>query len=493
MRNKIIIIGAGLGGLAASVLLAKEGHQVTVLEKNEAIGGKMNQISENGYRFDTGPSLLTMPEIIDSLFEKCGRNREDYLTFLPVSPLCRYFFPDGTKFNNYSDRENNAGELLKIAPEEVENYNSFLSYASELYNKTSSSFLNNPLYDLSDLKQLNLIDFFGIDAFTTVASRVDSSFRSPYLRQFFKRFTTYNGSSPFQAPATLNVIPHVEINMGGYYVKGGLYSIAKALGKLAREFNVEFQFKKEVQKINCTGKRVKAVTLTDGSELKTDIIVSNSDASETLLELLPKESLSHRKRRKQENLEPSCSGFVLLLGISKKFKTLAHHNIFFSSDYQSEFNSIFNEKKLPDDPTIYVANTSYSDPAHAPNGHSNLFILVNAPYLTEDQNWESLSRSYPDLIISKLENSGLTGLMKSVKFSKIITPEDFYRNYRSNRGSIYGTSSNSKFSAFRRPKNKTSFIDGLYLTGGSTHPGGGIPLVLLSAFHAVSLIQRYEK
>lgn len=493
MRKKIIVIGAGLGGLAASALLAKEGHRVTVLEKNSASGGKMNQVSKKGYQFDTGPSLLTMPHIIDSLFEKCGKKREDYLTFLPVSPLCRYFFPDGTKFDNYSDRKKNAAELKEIAPDELDNYNSFLSYSSDLYSKTSGAFLNNPLYDISDLKQLNLLDFFGIDAFTTVAARVDSSFRSPYIRQFFKRFTTYNGSSPYQAPATLNVIPHVEINMGGYYAKGGLYSIAKALETVARELNVEFQFEKEVQKIEHTGKRVKAVSLTDGSELAADVIVSNSDASETLLKLLPKEVVPLRKRKKQGNLEPSCSGFVLLLGISKKYKTLAHHNIFFSSDYQSEFNSIFNEKKLPDDPTIYIANTSHSDPEHAPEGHSNLFILVNAPYLTEDQNWGSQSRTYPEVIISKLENSGLAGLKKSVEFSEVITPEDFLIRYRSNKGSIYGTSSNSKFSAFSRPKNKTSFIDGLYLTGGSTHPGGGIPLVLLSAFHAVSLIQRFEK
>jgi len=493
MRKKVIVIGAGLGGLAASALLAGKGYRVTVLEKNKEPGGKMNRVSEKGYRFDTGPSLLTMPDIIDSLFEACGKKREDYLTFLPVSPLCRYFFADKTVFDNYSDPKKNAGELLKIAPDELDNYHSFLSYASDLYDKTSGAFLNNPLYDTSDLKQLNFPDFFGIDAFSTVASRVDSVFGSPYLRQFFKRFTTYNGSSPFQAPAKLNVIPHVEINMGGYYVKGGLYSIAKALEKLARELHVEFQFEKEVREISCTANRAEAVILSDGSELKADIIVSNSDASETLLKLLPKEAVPRRKRVKQKKLEPSCSGFVLLLGISKKYESLAHHNIFFSSDYRREFNSIFNEKKLPGDPTIYIANTSHSDPDHAPEGHSNLFILVNAPYLTEDQNWEAQSRKYPEIIISKLENSGLDGLRNSVEFSKIITPEDFYKRYRSNRGSIYGTSSNSKFSAFSRPKNKTSFIDGLYLTGGSTHPGGGIPLVLLSAFHAVTLVQRYEK
>lgn len=493
MKREMIVIGAGLGGLAASVLLAREGHNVTVVEKNERPGGKMNEIIEKEYRFDTGPSLLTMPEIIDSIFDRCGKKREDYLTYIPVSPLCRYFFPDGTVFDNYSDRKKNSRELKKIAPEELNNYNSFLSYASGLYSKTSGSFLFNPLYDRSDLKLLNFSDFFKIDAFSTVASRVDARFASPYLRQFFKRFTTYNGSSPYRAPATLNVIPHIEINMGGYYVKEGLYSIIKAFEKLASELDVTFQYKREVCKIHIKNQKVTGVKLSDGSELHADIIVSNSDASETLLKLLPQKNVPRRKREKQKNLEPSCSGFVLLLGISKKYADLAHHNLFFSSDYRREFDTIFQKKELPDDPTIYIANTSHSDRSHAPDGHSNLFLLVNAPFVTGDQNWTSLSGSYPELIINKLEKSGLTDLRNSIEYSKVITPEDFLKKYRSNRGSIYGTSSNSKLSAFNRPRNKVSFIEGLYLTGGSTHPGGGIPLVLLSAFHAVNLIHRYEK
>ncbi|MGF1670314.1 MAG: phytoene desaturase family protein [Balneolaceae bacterium] len=492
MNKEVITIGAGLGGLAASALLATLGYKVTLFEKNDSPGGKMNQINANGYRFDTGPSLLTMPEVLDTLFKTCGKKREDYLQLEPVTPLCRYFYPDGIIFDNYQDTDKTIASFKKFAPGDQDNYRSFLRYAARLYDKTAGAFLLNPLYDTSDLKLLKFTDFFEIDAFSTVASRINRQFDSPYLRQFFKRFTTYNGSSPFQAPATMNVISHVEINMGGFYVKGGLYKIALALEKLALEQGVDIHYGKSVQKINCNRKSVKSVLLEDGKEYQADIIVSNSDASETILNLLDEKSIPRLLKKKQKKLEPSCSGFVLLLGIEKKYENLVHHNIFFSSDYKREFEMIFKEKQLPDDPTIYVANTSYSEPGHAPAGHSNLFLLVNAPYLAESQDWDSYADNYPDILIRKLEKAGLAGLRDSIRWSGIITPEDFQKKYRSNKGSIYGTSSNSSLSAFNRPKNKVSFINGLYMVGGSTHPGGGIPLVLLSAFHATELIRRYE-
>jgi phytoene desaturase len=490
--QNIHVIGAGLGGLAISCLLASKGHKVTVYEKNDAPGGKINQLESVGFRFDTGPSLLTMPFVLEELFSRCGADISEYLSLKPVEPICRYFYPDGVTFSCYQHLDKTLEEIKKFAPGDVQNYKQFLSYSAELYDRTKEAFLFNPLYSWKDLGSLNLLDFFKIDAFSTVSDRVDDYFDSTYLRQFFKRFTTYNGSSPYKAPATLNVIPHVELALGGYYVEGGMYSIITALLELASTLGVNFNFDACISQIKVEKNQVQSLIDSEGNEYYADLIISNSDAAETYLNLLDGKDLSKKKRNSIRSLEPSCSGFVLLLGINRTYDQLSHHNIFFSRNYQKEFHEIFEEKVMPEDPTIYIANTSASNPGHAPKGGSNLFILVNAPYLSDCYDWEEKETDYASHLISELEKRGLSKLSNSIVHKSTITPMDFYKKYRSNRGSIYGTSSNNRMAAFLRPRNKSRDLDGLYLTGGSTHPGGGIPLVILSAFHALELIERYE-
>ena len=488
---KIAIIGAGIGGLASACLLAAKGHKVEVYEQNSRVGGKMNIVESDGFRFDTGPSLLTMPFVLSRFFNECGFKLEDYLTLKPLLPICRYNYSDGTTFDCFDDRIQTNHEIEKIAPQDVLAYSEFLDYAENIYDKTADAFIFNPLYDWKDVKKLNPFSFFGIDAFNTVSSSVDSKFHSPYLRQFFKRFATYNGSSPYQAPATLNVIPHVELNQGGFYVDGGLYKVAQAFEHIAKELGVVFHFGTKIKRIITTSNRVDGIILNNKIQ-PFDIIVSNADASETVLKLLVKSSISAKKKKNIEALEPSSSGFVIMLGLNTQYEQLVHHNIFFSEDYEYEFRQLFDEKIMPDDPTIYVANTSYSNPDHAPEGGSNLFILVNAPYLSVFYNWKKHTTFYTRKVIQILEDRGLTNLSRHIHFLETINPSDFYDMYSSNRGSIYGTSSNNKFAAFNRPRNKSREIDGLYMVGGSTHPGGGIPLVVQSALNAVELIDRYE-
>lgn len=489
----IKIIGAGLGGLATSCLLAQKGHDVSILEKNSTPGGKINEISAQGFRFDTGPSLLTMPFILEKLFEYCDAEVSDFLDIRPVDPICRYFYPNGIQFDCYQDTGLNTAQIQEFAPDDVQAYKKFITYTEQLFERTKDAFLYNPLYGLSDLSNLNFTDFFKIDAFRTVAERIDKQFESEELQQFFKRFTTYNGSSPYQAPATLNVIPYVELSLGGYYLDGGMYSLIKALNSLAESKGVNIQYDTEITKINTTDNQITGATDITDNFYPADIVVSNSDASETYLDLVDRNDISILKRRKVANVEPSCSGFVLMLGIDKTYNVLSHHNIFFSEDYEREFRQIFEDKVMPEDPTIYVANTSHTNPEHAPEGGSNLFILVNAPYLNNNVDWATEKNWYKEQIIRKLKKHGLTDLRDHIQYSKTITPKDFYQKYHSNKGSIYGTSSNGKLAAFMRPKNKSRSIKGLYLVGGSTHPGGGIPLVTLSAFHAVELISRFEE
>jgi len=490
---KITVIGAGLGGLSAACMLAHKGHEVTIVEKNSSPGGKINEVRAKGFRFDTGPSLLTMPFILEKLFEFCDRNISNYLDIQPIDPICRYFYPNGSQFDCFQDSGVNIAQIQDFAPDDVQSYKEFEDYAEELYERTKDAFLFNPLYGFSDLRSLDFTDFLKIDAFTTVSDRIDQMFTSDVLQKFFKRFTTYNGSSPYQAPATLNVIPHVELAMGGFYIEGGIYSLINALVDLADQLGVTIKYETDVSEIEVSNNQVSGVQDQSGQFYKADLVVSNADAAETYLQFLGDEDISFLKQKKISTVEPSCSGFVLLLGIDKKYSALEHHNIFFSHDYEHEFHQIFDEKVMPDDPTIYIANTSYTNPDHAPEGASNLFILVNAPYLSDKYDWKQQTESYKKKIIRTLQERGLTDLEEHIVYSHSITPRDFYEQYRSNRGSIYGTSSNGKLAAFMRPRNKSRSVKGLYLVGGSTHPGGGIPLVTLSAFHAVELISRFEE
>ncbi len=487
---KVGVIGSGIGGLSAACELAKDGHDVTVYEKNAMPGGKLGELVIDGFRFDTGPSLFTMPFVAEELFGYCGFKLQDFLHLQPLTPLCRYTYADGTVFDSFEDRDEAVSAIKELSDPDSRAYSAFLDHASTLYSRTAQSFIFNPLADVRDLRSLRWWDMLRIDAFTTVSDRIDRTFESDYMRMFFKRFTTYNGSNPWQAPATLNVIPHVELNQGGYYVKGGLYRIAEALVKMADMLGVKFHYQALVQQIGHQSGQAKYL-LVDGSIVEHDLIVSNSDATHTYTKLISDEVISAQKKAHLASVEPSCSGFVLLLGIDRTYDQLVHHNIFFSSDYRREFDDIFKRGKLPTDPTIYVANTSYSDPNHAPSGGSNLFILVNAPWVREHSEIsEADVEAYAEKIMLNLAGHGLRGLKASVQVQKVLSPSDFQSLWLSNRGSIYGTSSNHRLAAFLRPRNRSPFLRNLYLVGGSTHPGGGIPLVMLSARHACELIRR---
>ena len=479
MKN-IIIIGAGLGGLSAACRLAKEGFAVTILEKNATIGGKVNFVEAGGYKFDTGASLLTMRHVLEELFEFCGVKIEDYLEIVPLEPICRYFWSDGTRFDASQNTEATEREIKRIAPADVEGFRKYLADSRQKYEVAERTFLAKSLNDLpSLLTPRYLPDLLKISTLKTLDQHNAAFFRSPKLRQLFNRFATYNGSSPFRTPATFALIPYVEFGLGAWYVRGGMYEIPRALERLAIELGVRIFTESEVEEIVVENKQAVGVRVA-GESIGADFVVSNMDAVETYRSLLP--------IKKFQNREPSCSGFVLLLGTRRRFETLAHHNIFFSDDYRAEFDALFKEKRPALAPTIYICATSRSDDSQAPAGHENLFVLVNAPYTSGRTDWEKEKLPYRDLIIRKLEDFGLKDLESAIDFERIITPADFETKYRTNRGSIYGISSNGIFSAFMRVPNRSREIENLYFTGGATHPGGGIPLVLLSGKMVAEMI-----
>lgn len=489
----VIVIGAGLGGLSAAIRLAKKGFSVTVLEKNETVGGKVNTVESRGYRFDTGASLLTMRHVLQDLFEFAERRIEDYLEIVPLEPICRYFWTDKTVFDASTDLQKTEAEIAKIEPRDVENFRQFLANAKRKYEVSEKTFLAHSLNDLPKLlRPKYLKDLVAISSMRTLDAHVKSYFESAKLRQLFNRFATYNGSSPFQTPATFALIPYVEFGLGAWYARGGMYRIPKALEKLAKELGVEIKTNCAVKKISIENKKAVGVELENGEILKSDFVVTNADAIETYRSLIDQPNRKNFPDKKLNKIEPSLSGFVLLLGARKKFETLAHHNIFFSDDYKAEFDQIFKDLRPARNPTIYVCATSRTDETQSPENCENLFVLVNVPYTDERTNWQTEAKSYRDLIVKKLESFGLEGLEKSIEYEQTITPEDFEKKYNANKGSIYGVSSNGIFSAFLRPPNKPKDIANLYFVGGATHPGGGIPLVLLSGKFAAELILRIK-
>lgn len=492
-KSRTIIIGGGLGGLSAAIRLAAQGRGVRLLEKNQTLGGKVNIHRAHGYSFDTGASLLTMRHVLEDLFASANRRMEDYLQLEALEPICRYRWPDGTLFDASSELAKTEREISAIAPEDVAGFRRFLADAKQKYEVAERTFLAHSLNDLPKLLRPRYArDLALISSWRTLDAHVNRYFRSPRLRQLFNRFATYNGSSPYRTPATFALIPYVEFGLGAWYVRGGMYELPAALARLAVELGVEISTDAEVEQIVIQAGRVSGVRLKNGELLSCEQVIANSDALETYRSLIGSEARKSYSDQKISKIEPSCSGFVLLLGTNRRYGQLAHHNIFFSGDYPAEFRALFAEMRPAADPTIYICATSRTDPTQAPTGHENLFVLVNAPATDERTNWETEAKPYRDLIVSKLESYGLENLHQAIDYEAILTPRDFQLRYGAYRGAIYGLSSNSRMSAFLRPPNQARDIKGLYFAGGSTHPGGGIPLVLLSGKMAAELLMRGE-
>ncbi len=487
MPKKVLVIGAGLGALSGAIRLARTGFEVHVYEKNSHAGGKLNERRLGAYHFDTGPSLLTMPFVIDELFAFAGVSRAEALAFVPIDPICRYFFADGSVLDASGDVAKMQAAIGKFSERDALSYKKFLRYSARIYERTAGVFLFSPLHEFTKLLSLKnlgtLLRLHEIDPLRTVHQSVACFFEDERLVQLFDRYATYNGSNPYRAPATLNIIPHVEYTLGSYYIRGGMYRLVEALVHLAERVGVTFHFSTAVQGLVHDGKRVTGLQI-ENETLPADYVLCGQDvvvAHEQLLDGF------ERRRKKLARLEPSCSGLVFLWGVNKKHERLSHHNIFFARDYKKEFEQIFEQRVPPDDATIYVAITSKSDPEHAPEGCENWFVLLNMPYLTHAVNWKEALPRVRAAALDKLRRRGFD-IERSIEVEDVITPEDFYALYRSNRGSIYGISSNSRSTAFKRPANRSRELRGLYFAGGSTHPGGGIPLVLLSGKMAAELI-----
>jgi phytoene desaturase len=487
MADPVVVIGAGIGGLTAAIRLAGAGRRVMVVEQNAAVGGKMSEVRADGFRWDTGPSVITMRHVLDGLFASAGRRLDDYLTLRSVEPLTRYFYPDGTIFDASRDWPRMADQIAKLEPSDVEGFLRFLAYAARLYRITGPAFIYGDPPSLRSLTRVPPLDVLKIDGLRSMDTAVRSYVRSPHLRQLLGRFATYVGASPYRAPATLNVIAHVELTGGVWYAQGGIYSIARVLARLAGELGVEIRTDCGAQQIIVREGRVRGVLLRDGSMLDAQAVVANVDVAIVYERLLPGEVVNPQRLKRLKEREPSCSGFVMLLGVEGQHPELAHHNIFFSADYRREFDAIFGRGLPPDEPTIYVAITAKADPQDAPPGCENWFVLVNAPPLDSRFDWSSQAEVYGERVLRRLANFGFD-VSGQIRSQRILTPVDLERLTGARRGALYGASSNNRFAAFRRPHNRAPDIRGLYFAGGSAHPGGGVPMVMLSGKVAARML-----
>ncbi|WP_293312572.1 1-hydroxycarotenoid 3,4-desaturase CrtD [Pedobacter sp. UBA5917] len=481
-KSKAIVIGAGIAGIASAIRCAVKGYEVDVFEAHSKPGGKLGEIKVNGFRFDAGPSLFTMPQYVDELFKIAGKNPEDYFSYTKLNEICRYFYEDGLKLKATADLNNFAKEIEEKTNSTAAEVQKYFKKSETIYQVTHRVFLERSLHKLKSYLHwdtLKSIFRFGqIDAFRTQAKANHAFFKDERISQLFNRYATYNGSDPYQAPATLNVIPHFEYHFGAFLPKNGMYSIIIALVKLAEELGVRFHYSQKVEEIlySNNGKpEVQGVKVND-KVYKADTVISNLDIWFTYKNLLknipePKKLLSQ---------ERSSSALIFYWGMDGNYSDLGLHNIFFSKDYQGEFNAIWKDKTISNDPTIYINITSKHIRNDAPANGENWFVMINVP-ANNGQNWEQLISEARANIIKKLGRVLNRNIEKDIICEQILDPRSIESKTGSYQGSLYGNSSNNQFSAFLRHSNFSSQVKNLYFCGGSVHPGGGIPLALLSA------------
>ena len=476
--KQAIIIGAGIGGIASALRLAKKGYAVEVFEANSHPGGKLTQFEQAGYRFDAGPSLFTMPQFVEDLFDLFGERASDHFDYWKKSTVCHYFWEDGTRFSVDADPDvfvREAASTFSVSPRSLQRY---LDRARLKYELTAPIFLERSLHKLGTYLNGETLRAFLKIGKMDINRSLDATNRSllkhPKLIQLFNRYATYNGSSPYQTPGIMSMIPHLEMEFGTYFPKGGMVSITNALVALAERQGVEFHYNKPVSRIIVERNRVKGVRVFKKMH-EADVVVTNMDVFHTYRKLMPDQPAPERTL----NSERSSSALIFYWGIRGQFPELDLHNIFFSEDYATEFDHLFYRKTLFEDPTVYVNISSKESSEDAPPGCENWFVMINAPG-NYGQDWDRMIDEARANILDKLERNLGKEVRSSIATEAILDPRSIESRTSSYRGALYGAASNDKFAAFLRHPNFHRRIENLYFCGGSVHPGGGIPLCLLS-------------
>ncbi|SEM08224.1 phytoene desaturase [Aquimarina amphilecti] len=487
-NKKAIIIGSGIAGLASAIRLRNQNFDVEVYETNSYPGGKLAEIHKEGYRFDCGPSLFTMPQFLEELFTISKKPITNYFQYSKKEIVCNYFYEDGTRFTALADLKKFAEEAEKKFDVKSAQIFKYFENSKLKYDLTSTLFLEKSLHKLSTylsldtIKAIIRINSLGIDQ--KLHSYNEETFKDSRLVQFFDRYATYNGSSPYLTPGIMSMIPHLEQFYGTFFPKGGMYTITKSLYQLAIDLGVTFHFESKVDEVVVTKKKATGV-IVGGLYKEADVIVSNMDIVPTYRKLLP----SQRTPEKTLKQPRSSSALIFYWGVKKEFPELDLHNIFFSKNYKEEFEYIFEKKEAYNDPTVYINITTKNEPSDAPKGCENWFVMVNVPN-NEGQDWEEIIQRSRKNIVDKLSRLLKINIEELIETEEILDPRSIESKTQSYQGALYGSSSNNKYAAFLRHPNFSKNIKNLYFCGGSVHPGGGIPLCLLSGKIVSELIEK---
>lgn len=479
------VIGAGVAGLAAAIRLAVQGERVCVWESNAYAGGKLSELRLNGYRFDAGPSLFTMPQYVEELFTLANRDFKDYFHYHRLDVCAHYFYEDGTVLHAFADHQAFGLEIEQKTQDKAPTLMAYLAKSRQKYELTHEVFLERSLHKLSNFMNLktlkSLASSYKLDIFKKLSTLNESHFKDPKLVQLFNRYATYNGSDPYQTSGIMSMIPHFEFGFGTFFPKGGMVAITNSLVNLAKDLGVQFEFNAEVKEVliqnqKASALRVRRLTKTEDEIVPVKKVLSNMDVTATYHKLLPTQKPPTRLLEQPK----SSSGIIFYWGIKKSFSELHLHNLFFSNNYPAEFEAIFRTQTLPQDPTIYLNISSKEEPLDAPIGCENWFVMINTPN-NSGQNWQQYVDEARHIVLKKLSKFLKTNISDLIVEEAVLDPRTIESRTRSAQGALYGNSSNNKYAAFLRHANFSKQIPNLFFCGGSVHPGGGIPLCLLSA------------
>lgn len=477
-KLKIGVVGSGVAGMASAIRMAIKGYDVHLFEQSNVVGGKLNQLVGKGYRFDTGPSLFTLPQLLDELFTAAGKDVSAYIKYSRLDVVTRYFYPDGSVLNAKADPEAFANECNTVFGEPTGNILTYLEESKQLFDLTANLFIFSPfpsskIFSSPEAKQLAK-NPRKLRAFTTMHKVNKRSFADKRIVQFFDRYATYNGSNPYKAPGTLTMIPHLEHNIGAFFPEKGMRQISAALEALARDVGVTFHFSSAVERI-IAGKEGVTGLRVNGKDMLFDVVVNDTDIFYAYPNLMPSKKLPWLYKQQQ----PSTSAMIFYWGVKATHAQLELHNILFSENYRNEFEEM-ERGRISNDPTVYIFISSKQVLSDAPDGCENWFTMINVPHDT-GQNWPKLVEECRTTIQAKIRAMLGIDLKPLIEFEQVLDPPTIARTTSSFGGSLYGISSNGMMAAFSRHPNHRKSIPGLYFVGGSVHPGGGIPLCLASA------------
>jgi diapolycopene oxygenase len=497
-NDRVVVIGGGLGGLAAACTLAARGYRVTLCDKNAWVGGKAAVLSEQGFRFDMGPTILTIPRVLKRIYAEAGRDLDSALDLVPLDPQWRSFFTDGATLDLVSDVAAMRTNLDAFAPGSGagDGYGRFMDLSRRLHRLSDEFFFWRSVGGMRDMIDVRrnlspgfLKDLLGMRPGHSVAGTVRSYVPDSRAAQMFDHYTQYVGSCPEQSPAVLCGIAHMQSNDGVWYPRGGTGAVPRALASLAVDLGVDIRTKTPIRRIIVEEGRVQGVETASGEVIRAAAVVSNSDTVRTHRELV--DGQPQRKFLGRRKYEPACSGVVLYLGLDKRYEQLIHHNFVFSEDPHAEFEAIYRRGEPAPDPTCYVCAPAVTEPEVAPPGGEALYVLVHTPYLRPHHDWSKMLPEYRNTIIRKLERTaGMKDLERHIVFERALTPQDINDRYHVLDGAIYGLASHGKFLGAFKPANRSPDIQGLYLAGGSAHPGPGMPMVLMSGWIAADCIDQ---